>query len=70
MNINVSFIVPGLNTPTFDPYKFATAHTCHASNPKLPISYMLSVTNASLYGLEKLKINQIKYINSIIPEHL
>lgn len=64
--MTVSSIVSELKPPRFDPYKLDTTQTCHASNPKLPLSYALHATNASIYGLEKLKINQIKYINSII----
>lgn len=58
-----------MDASRFEPYKFTSAYTSHASNPKLPLSYVWSVTNTSIYGLENLKINQVKYINSNIYEY-
>lgn len=49
--------------PRVDPYKLPNSPPIHALNPELPINFVLSHSNSSIQGLEKMKISQTKYIN-------
>lgn len=55
-----------LNIPSFNPYKLQNPRSLYTLNPKLPINYVCRHMDVSIYGLEDMKVNQIKYADYII----
>lgn len=51
---------PELNLPKNDPYKVQNVPEYRVLNPDFPINFVIRETGSSIYGLENLKVHQIK----------
>lgn len=55
----------GLDIPKIDPYTLQNVLEFPLLNPNLPLNVVGRESNVSVYGMENMKIHQIKYIHEM-----